>query len=81
MSGIINIITDNCYFFVGLKAYLQAEGRVINQMSLNELKSTSLSSFGKEDVLVFHMSNSMKKMSFLISVAKFPGKFIFFQAK
>ncbi|ERK13397.1 helix-turn-helix domain-containing protein [Serratia fonticola] len=46
-------------------------------MALNELKNTSVSSFGKEDVLVFHMLNSMNEMSFLIAVAKFPGKIIF----
>ncbi|MBP1000144.1 helix-turn-helix domain-containing protein [Serratia fonticola] len=77
MPGKINIITDNYYFFVGLKAYLHAEGRVINQMALNELKNTSASSFGKEDVLVFYMLNSISEMSFLIAVAKFPGKIIF----
>lgn len=77
MPGKINIITDNYYFFVGLKAYLHAEGRVINQMALNELKNTSTTSFGKEDVLVFHMLNSISEMSFLIAVAKFPGKVIF----
>lgn len=77
MAGRINIITDNYYFFVGLEAYLHAEGRVINLMALNELKNTSASSFGKEDVLVFHMLNSMSEMSFLIAVAKFPGKVIF----
>ncbi|CAM4097480.1 helix-turn-helix transcriptional regulator [Serratia silvae] len=77
MSGNINIITDNYYFFVGLKAYLHAEGRVINLMSINELKNTSFSSFGKKDVLVFHILNSMSAMSFLITVAKFPGKVIF----
>lgn len=77
MPGKINIITDNYYFFVGLKAYLHAEGRVINQMALNELKNTSASSFGKEDVLVFYMLSSISEMSFLIAVAKFPGKIIF----
>ncbi|WP_411755300.1 helix-turn-helix transcriptional regulator [Serratia sp. (in: enterobacteria)] len=77
MPGNINIITDNYYFFAGLKAYLHAEGRVINQMSLNELKNTSASGFGKEDVLVFYMLNSISEMSFLIAVAKFPGKIIF----
>lgn len=77
MPGKINIITDNYYFFVGLKAYLHAEGRVINLMSLNELKNTNTTGFGKEDVLVFHMLNSISEMSFLIAVAKFPGKVIF----
>ncbi|MBC3378694.1 helix-turn-helix transcriptional regulator [Serratia fonticola] len=76
MSGRINIITDNYYFFVGLKAYFHAEGRVIKRMTLNELKNTSTSSFGKDDVLIFHMLNSMSEMSFLIAVAKFPGKII-----
>jgi DNA-binding CsgD family transcriptional regulator len=46
-------------------------------MSLNELKNTSTTNFCKEDVLVFHMLNSMSEMSFLIAVAKFPGKVIF----
>lgn len=77
MAGNISIITDNYYFFVGLKAYLHEEGRVINPMSLDELKNTHPSSFSKEDVLVFHVLNSMSEMSFLIYVVKFPGKVIF----
>jgi len=77
MTVNINVITDNHYFFIGLEAYLYAEGRVINLMSLNELKNTSAGGFGKEDVLVFHMLNSMNEMSFLIYAAKFPGKIIF----
>ncbi|HGM5492493.1 TPA: LuxR C-terminal-related transcriptional regulator [Serratia fonticola] len=81
MSGNITIITDNYYFFVGLKAYLHAEGRMINLMSLDELKNTASGSFSKEDVLVFHMLNSMSEMSFLIYVARFPGKIIFLPRK
>ncbi|VTR42730.1 Uncharacterised protein [Serratia fonticola] len=48
MPGKINIITDNYYFFVGLNAYLHAEGRVINLMSLNELKNTSTTVLAKK---------------------------------
>jgi DNA-binding CsgD family transcriptional regulator len=77
MTVNVNIITDNNYFFVGLEAYLHAEGRMISLMSLDELKNTSAGGFGKEDVLVFHMLNSMSEMSFLICVARFPGKIIF----
>lgn len=69
----INVITNNSYFFIGVAAQLCADDRVINQMSLEELKQHPVDGFNQRDVLIFHMTDFTGEMALLISMLAFPG--------
>lgn len=73
----VNIITENYYFFLGIKEHLRSEERSVSKISTAELKSISFNKFNKNDVIIFHTSSSIDELSFLISTASFPGKIIF----
>ena len=72
----INVITNNNYFFVGMEAQLCADDRVINKMSLDELKNLPVDNFNQCDALIFHTPNYSDEMVFLLSVLTFPGDII-----
>lgn len=77
----INVITNNNYFYVGMEAQLSANDRVINQLSLDELKSLPVENFNQRDALIFHMPNHSDEVAFLISVLTFPGEIILVPAE
>lgn len=76
MPRIINVITNNSYFFVGMEAQLCADDRVINRMSHDELKTLPIGGFNKQDALIVHTATYNDEIAFLVSVLTFPGDII-----
>ncbi|MGZ7142643.1 hypothetical protein ACXWOE_09500, partial [Streptococcus pyogenes] len=64
-----------------MAAQLCANDRVINQLSLDELKSLPVENFNRRDVLIFHMPNYSDEVAFLISVLTFPGEIVLVPAQ
>lgn len=77
----INVITNNSYFFVGVAAQLCADDRVINQMSLEELKQHPADNFNQRDALIFHMTKFTDEIALLISMLTFPGDVVLVPAE
>lgn len=72
----INVITENHYFFVGIKEHLQDEERVVSKINLYELKNIPKKRFSVDEIFIFYTSNYMDELSFLISTNSFPGRLI-----
>ncbi|WP_114195751.1 helix-turn-helix domain-containing protein [Edaphovirga cremea] len=73
----INIVTENIYFFNGIKEHLQDDEHVVNRINPDELKNLPGSRFKEEDIFIFYTSNYLDELSFLISRASFAGRLIF----
>ncbi len=76
----IKIITENYYFFLGIKEHLGDENRTVSKINFCELKNIPVSKFQENDVLIFYTSNYIDEFLFLISMVSFPGKMIFIPA-
>ncbi|RDL18879.1 helix-turn-helix domain-containing protein [Serratia fonticola] len=73
----IYVVTENNFFFIGIKEQLPFEKGSIKKIHPNELEINSTATFYRDDVFIFHTSNFGIETSFLISTGGFPGKLIF----
>ncbi|PAA94961.1 helix-turn-helix domain-containing protein [Serratia fonticola] len=73
----IYIITENNYFFIGLKHTLKNDKNSVEKLSPYELEISPENKFKQGDIFIFHTSNYSLKLSFLISTGHFPGKLFF----
>lgn len=76
----IKIITENYYFYHGVKESLCNEERLVERLSFSELKEMPTNNFQKNDVLIFNTSNYIDEFLFLISMVSFPGTLVFIPA-
>jgi DNA-binding CsgD family transcriptional regulator len=73
----INIVTENAYFYLGIKEHLQDDDWMVSRINPDELKKLRGNRFKEEDIFIFYTSNYLDKLSFLISRDSFPGRLIF----
>ncbi len=73
----IYIVTENNFFFIGVKEKMPFDKAAIKKLRPEALERNSMNGFGKEDVFIFHTSNFGVELSFRISTGNFPGKLIF----
>lgn len=62
MSMNIKVITENHYFFIGLKAYLQNDEREVSNIDFHELNSTPRNNLKSDDVYIFYTSNYINEI-------------------
>lgn len=73
----IYIVTENNFFYLGVKEKLPFSPKDIRQLLPNVLENSDMDDFDKNDVFIFHTSNFGMAFSFQISTGIFPGKVIF----
>ncbi|WP_157968070.1 helix-turn-helix domain-containing protein [Edaphovirga cremea] len=73
----INIVTENAYFYIGIKEHLQDDDWMVSRINPDELKNLPGSRFKEEDIFIFYTSNYLDELSFLISRDSFAGRLIF----
>lgn len=73
----IYIVTENNFFFLGVKAKLPFSPKKIKQLLPNAVKKSEMDVFDKDDVFIFYTSNFGIEFSFQISTGNIPGKVIF----
>ncbi|ALX96889.1 hypothetical protein AV650_26640 [Serratia fonticola] len=73
----IYIVTENNFFYLGVKEKLPFSPKDIRQLLPNVLENSDMDDFDKNDVFIFHTSNFGMAFSFQISTGNFPGKVIF----
>lgn len=73
----VSIVTENNYFFIGVKEHLDGDGRVVRRVNPCELKDVYWGGVTEDDILIFHASNYIDEFLFLVSTPLFRGKVIF----
>lgn len=73
----IYIVTENNFFYLGVKEKLPFNPKDIRQLLPNVLENSDMDDFDNNDVFIFHTSNFGMAFSFQISTGNFPGKVIF----
>lgn len=73
----IYIVTENNFFYLGVKEKLPFNHKDIRQLLPNVLENSDMDDFDNNDVFIFHTSNFGMAFSFQISTGNFPGKVIF----
>ncbi|MFN3071850.1 hypothetical protein ACKWMY_27575 [Serratia sp. J2] len=73
----IYIVTENNFFFMGIKEQLPFNEANIKKIHPNEFDKKPFGEFYNEDIFVFHTANFSIELSFLISTGGLPGKLIF----
>lgn len=73
----IYIVTENNFFYLGVKAKLPFSPKDMKQLLPNVLENSDMDDFDNNDVFIFHTSNFGMAFSFQISTGNFPGKVIF----
>lgn len=76
----IYIITENNYFFAGLKHTLKNGKTSVEKLSPQKLETSPDNKFKQSDIFIFYTSNYSLKLSFLLSTGHFPGKLFFIPA-
>lgn len=76
MSMNIKVITENHYFFIGLKEYLQNDEREVSNIDFHELNSTPRNNLKSDDVYIFYTTNYINEILLLISSNPLPGRLI-----
>lgn len=77
MHSNINIVTDNNYFFIGVKAYLHSADTIVRMIHPRELKSIRSTEFREDAFFIFYTSHFVDAFLFLIATATFPSNLIF----
>lgn len=72
----IYLVTENNFFFLGIKAKLPFSPKDIKQLLPNALEVNKIEDYDKNDVFIFHTSKFGIEFSFQISTGRFPGKVI-----
>lgn len=76
MSINIKVITENHYFFIGIKEYLQNDEREVSHIDFHELNSTPRNNLKSDDVYIFYTLNYINEILLLISTNPLPGRLI-----
>lgn len=76
----IRIITEDYYFFLGIKAHLCDKGAQVSKIDFCELQRYAECDFKKNDILIFNTSKYIDEFLFIISMSTFPGRIIFIPA-
>jgi DNA-binding CsgD family transcriptional regulator len=76
MSVNIKVITENYYFFIGIKEYLQNDEREVSNVNLHELQSSPKNNLKSDDVYIFYTLNNINEILLLISTNSLPGRMI-----
>ncbi|WP_260512661.1 helix-turn-helix transcriptional regulator [Serratia fonticola] len=76
MSINIKVITENSYFFIGIKEYLQTDEREVSHIDFYELNSTPRNNLKNDDVYIFYTLNYINEILLLISNNPLPGRLI-----
>ncbi|MBL5859508.1 helix-turn-helix domain-containing protein [Serratia fonticola] len=76
MSINIKVITENSYFFIGIKEYLQNDEREVSHIDFHELNSTPRNNLKNDDVYIFYTLNYINEILLLISNNPLPGRLI-----
>lgn len=76
MSVNIKVITENYYFFIGIKEYLQNDERKVSHIDFPELNGTPRSNLKNGDVYIFYTLNYINEILLLISNNPLPGRLI-----
>lgn len=77
----IYVVTENNFFYLGVKEILTESEHVIQKLDPFELKASQLGKFKNTDVFIFHTVNYPIELSFLLVDRKVPGRVIFTQTK
>lgn len=73
----IYIVTENNFFFIGIKEQLPFNKSTIKKLPPSEFNNKSMNEFYNDDVFIFHTTNFSIEISFLLSTGGLPGKLIF----
>ena len=74
MSVNIKVITENYYFFIGIKEYLQNDEREVRNIEFHELNSAPRTNLKSDDVYIFYTLNNINEILLLISTNPPPGR-------
>lgn len=76
MSVNIKVITENYYFFIGIKEYLQNDEREVSHIDFHEFKSYQKNNLNSDDVYIFYTLNYISEILLLISTNSHPGRMV-----
>ena len=76
MSVKIKVITENYYFFIGIKEYLQSDEIEVSNINIQELKNATRATLKNDDVYIFYTENHINDISLFISTTSIPGRMI-----
>ncbi|NCG54965.1 helix-turn-helix domain-containing protein [Serratia fonticola] len=77
----IYVVTENTFFYLGIKEKLTGNGHIIKKIDPLEFKITQMDKFKSTDTFIFHTVNHAIELSFLLVTGKLPGRIIFTQTK
>lgn len=72
----VNVVTENNYFFLGIKASFHGGEQGVKKITPDELKSIAKDKCSEDDIFIFNMPSFIDELSFLIATDPFPGKLI-----
>lgn len=77
----IYIITENNFFFIGIKEKLAESGKTIKMILPFELNVTKVDEFSDTDTFIFHVESYSTELSLLLITRKLLGRIILTQTK
>ncbi|WP_419236570.1 helix-turn-helix transcriptional regulator [Serratia fonticola] len=77
----IYIVTENNFFFIGVKEKLAESGKTIKMIPPLEFNIIKVDEFSDTDTFIFHVESYSTELSLLLITRKLPGRIIFTQAK
>lgn len=76
MSVNIKVITENYFFFFGIKTHLQNDERNVTSVSFHELKDPVMNDLKSDDIYIFHTLNYINEILFFISSGFLAGRLV-----
>lgn len=72
----IKVITENYYFFIGIKEYLQSDEREVTCINFDELKNPLINTLRSDDIYIFYTLNCINEILLLIAASTLPGRVV-----
>ncbi|NCG55183.1 helix-turn-helix domain-containing protein [Serratia fonticola] len=77
----IYIVTENNFFFIGVKEKLAESGKTIKMILPFELNVSKVDEFSDTDIFILHIENYSTELLFLLITRRLPGRIIITQTK